>query len=87
MLHGMPMNNQCSETFQRTYPSIVLSNQMESSKSWGGKSSPFQIKMQLKCMKKSERNRGLTSLVEERPHNINKERLSKQLGVKALDGI
>ena len=32
-----------------------------------------------------EREKMLTSLVEERPHNINKERLSKQLGVKALE--
>jgi hypothetical protein len=32
-----------------------------------------------------EREIMLTSLVEERPHNINKERLSKQLGVKALE--
>jgi len=32
-----------------------------------------------------EREKMLTALVEERPHNINKERLSKQLGVKAVE--
>lgn len=32
-----------------------------------------------------EREKLLTSLVEERPHNINKERLSKQLGVKSVE--
>jgi predicted transcriptional regulator len=32
-----------------------------------------------------EREKMLTSLVEERPHNINKKRLSKQLGVKAVE--
>jgi hypothetical protein len=32
-----------------------------------------------------EREKMLTSLIQERPHNINKEQLSKQLGVKAVE--